>query len=101
METFYDPVYMVVSKSSYPTYEEWKPLICYSHLLQFLVLILPMRNGNNKLATEFNTPYMVLILPMRNGNLNLLFRAWLLIAGSYPTYEEWKLISILPKDQLN
>ena len=33
---------------SYPTYEEWKLLafFCFSSFLALLVLILPMRNGN-------------------------------------------------------
>ena len=33
-------------KSSYPTYEEWKLPSFKQALYLFLVLILPMRNGN-------------------------------------------------------
>ena len=57
--------------SSYPTYEEWKPV--YTLFLSKTI--------------------QVLILPMRNGNL-LFLQLWeqVLYAGSYPTYEEWKLI---------
>ena len=34
--------------SSYPTYEEWKPIIAFSFYIYdgTCVLILPMRNGN-------------------------------------------------------
>jgi len=35
---------------------------------------------------------IVLILPMRNGNSNNLSCTTSSFSGSYPTYEEWKLI---------
>ena len=53
---------------SYPTYEEWKPIWSYFPTIGFFVLILPMRNGNLALYSEFGTIITVLILPMRNGN---------------------------------
>ena len=54
---------------SYPTYEEWKLTIMSIHpLLPYLVLILPMRNGNLK-------------NPPKNQSVQ---------HRSYPTYEEWK-----------
>jgi len=57
--------------SSYPTYEEWKPIdakIIIVFLIILSVLILPMRNGNNKKSGVIKPPLYVLILPMRNGN---------------------------------
>ena len=38
---------------------------------------------------------MVLILPMRNGNLKLYTKTFSSLDGSYPTYEEWKLLKYL------
>ena len=66
------PVFLT-SIGSYPTYEEWKhnfieKWLCF---IRKLVLILPMRNGNFQLFTNF----IVNEIP-----------------SSYPTYEEWKLI---------
>ena len=34
--------------------------------------------------------YLVLILPMRNGNVDICFTNGSKSSGSYPTYEEWK-----------
>ena len=59
-----------VYKGSYPTYEEWK-----------------LQVGTNHVRW---TQY-VLILPMRNGNEKKLFESVERPVGSYPTYEEWKL----------
>ena len=60
-----------------------------------MVLILPMRNGNNLESIHFvSPPVKVLILPMRNGNFFAKYRLTLSTTRSYPTYEEWKLISI-------
>ena len=58
------------------------------------VLILPMRNGNGEgnIRVQISNPG-VLILPMRNGNYTITPRLPCLIYGSYPTYEEWKLIT--------
>jgi len=51
-----------------------------------------MRNGNIFFRIGISILYSVLILPMRNGNTEnseiLLKR----VIGSYPTYEEWKLV---------
>ena len=57
-----------------------------------LVLILPMRNGNTgEVTTSYTSELDVLILPMRNGNQikQLIFLHHM--NSSYPTYEEWKL----------
>ena len=56
-----------------------------------LVLILPMRNGNTgEVTTSYTSELDVLILPMRNGNKikQLIFLHHM--NSSYPTYEEWK-----------
>ena len=92
METI---IYFLLSNiyrySSYPTYEEWKPVIsmlkssilCCSYptyeewkhnsrelkVYYLIVLILPMRNGNvGNIGEKSNRGALVLILPMRNGN---------------------------------
>ena len=78
-------------KSSYPTYEEWKPILSFRIFsLNFLVLILPMRNGNEYIKITFFSHSNVLILPMRNGNYLLWARLHIFQWSSYPTYEEWK-----------
>ena len=78
-------------KSSYPTYEEWKPLFTKNiSIFDNIVLILPMRNGNN-ICIEIPVNLSgVLILPMRNGNRFFLNFNFLFQSCSYPTYEEWK-----------
>jgi len=44
---FFHFPYLLVVIGSYPTYEEWKQQIGYGQTLhEYLVLILPMRNGN-------------------------------------------------------
>jgi len=60
------------------------------------VLILPMRNGNyTKCPSLLRYTNRVLILPMRNGNFQPRVLVDVLnILCSYPTYEEWKQISI-------
>ncbi len=55
--------------SSYRTYEEWKPTTRDIASITFLVLTVPMRNGNRTLLE------------------NILG----LVIGSYRTYEDWKL----------
>mgnify|MGYP006989491755 CR=1 FL=1 len=83
--------------SSYPTYEEWKqPVITecrsnfnevlilpmrngndrlfWNRIFEFCVLILPMRNGNKKISETFDEIREVLILPMRNGNQAIITR---------------------------
>ena len=58
-----------------------------------LVLILPMRNGNQHLIflCHIVPLCIVLILPMRNGNYSFLKEMGATSNfGSYPTYEEWK-----------
>ena len=108
------------SKRSYPTYEEWKPFpILQEKYPSLQVLILPMRNGNNIIFSPSGlTIVMVLILPMRNGNYKsiiipdfsygamFLSYLWGMETDrpsikknkeeecSYPTYEEWKPLSV-------
>ncbi len=99
---------------SYRTYEEWKPCwISTTTSGKISVLTVPMRNGNVLLAHVYSIIIKVLTVPMRNGN----YVCWLLNrgvnlflpylwgmetlhfsptfqthqAGSYRTYEEWKL----------
>ena len=60
------------------------------HLI-FLVLILPMRNGNYTSVNPYGVTLYVLILPMRNGNFNNSSISCNFFSSSYPTYEEWKL----------
>ncbi len=63
-------LYMYLSSlGSYPTYEEWKLACVYFALCFFLVLILPMRNGNIREQKKVTKEEKVLILPMRNGNM--------------------------------
>ena len=58
-----------LSKSSYPTYEEWKlQYSLKSRKRAYIVLILPMRNGNSISSPTLICVPKVLILPMRNGN---------------------------------
>ncbi len=57
---------------SYPTYEEWKQKLgCNPEVVPKIVLILPMRNGNEQQEEEAN----------EEG-----------VLSSYPTYEEWKRV---------
>ena len=77
---------------SYPTYEEWKPLLSASNILS------PF--GSYPTYEEWKPcKYLyicliiisVLILPMRNGNFIFAIHSpSFLQFGSYPTYEEWK-----------
>jgi len=55
-----------------------------------MVLILPMRNGNNIFHKFALSLTKVLILPMRNGNKSNEDNEKIKAASSYPTYEEWK-----------
>ena len=57
-----------IGVSSYPTYEEWKHSPILNITSPLLVLILPMRNGNERFLVAFQNTVSVLILPMRNGN---------------------------------
>ncbi len=76
---------------SYPTYEEWKPIFAFFNTIIFyFVLILPMRNGNQKRAAMQAVHPGVLILPMRNGNRMVGTPCFEHGKSSYPTYEEWK-----------
>jgi len=56
-------------RSSYPTYEEWKHVMNQKFCYFTIVLILPMRNGNENGKIYIRD---------EKGNC------------SYPTYEEWK-----------
>ena len=60
-----------------------------------------MRNGNNNGYRDALKEFLVLILPMRNGN-SISFLSNPVISSSYPTYEEWKpspyiLFTLLPR----
>jgi len=78
---------------SYPTYEEWKHNISlWVVFASDLVLILPMRNGNQHL--------FCLVFQIRNLSSYPTYEEWkpriieeISIGSfcSYPTYEEWKL----------
>jgi len=65
----HNPDDFLTMMGSYPTYEEWKHSTSSLSVSTFLVLILPMRNGN-QLQRRFYSKQLtiVLILPMRNGN---------------------------------
>jgi len=78
---------------SYPTYEEWKPrrLRCQREFC-ILVLILPMRNGNERYRWIWRT-LSVLILPMRNGNDNQIFQ-YLVLSFLFLSYL-WGMETIL------
>ncbi len=58
---------------SYPTYEEWKPILAVVAKAITIVLILPMRNGNLGYEIAYSQDGIVLILPMRNGNVLSLY----------------------------
>ena len=77
--------------SSYPTYEEWKQpkmLSCFV-VYSFLSYLWGMETFYKKSIDIAD--YIVLILPMRNGNWrNSQLLEWKDWKGSYPTYEEWK-----------
>ena len=89
----------------------------------YRVLILPMRNGNFFIILNYFQLMFVLILPMRNGNIYILhhsrihpyqflsylwgmetiYSIFLFVSqlnSSYPTYEEWKPITVLFRDPL-
>jgi len=79
---------------SYPTYEEWKHWISYfiTDYVGF-VLILPMRNGNllwPPIKGGYRGEFLSYLWGMETLKYSLKATAW--ISGSYPTYEEWKLI---------
>ena len=67
---FFVTINYSIFKSSYPTYEEWKPAFFNTIIFYFgvPVLILPMRNGNDNIYNKPLFNIRVLILPMRNGN---------------------------------
>jgi len=78
--------------SSYPTYEEWKQFSFHiSRKCPFIVLILPMRNGNSlkelkDLAESKNSSYPT----YEEWKQKLIKEYEEKKKGSYPTYEEWK-----------
>jgi len=94
METWYCFLIYFWDLGSYRTYEEWKPdehdspppLSCKflpylwgmetfyllkTKLFEYLVLTVPMRNGNLSLTHHNKCHYRVLTVPMRNGNMHL------------------------------
>jgi len=79
------------SLCSYRTYEEWKQRMCLLFRQTYLVLTVPMRNGNLDTPISLaNSIWLVLTVPMRNGNIDKGYDLGLLNLGSYRTYEEWK-----------
>jgi len=113
METCRVYTYRSFCLCSYRTYEEWKPsvfpcvAVASSPFLPYLwgmetlyrvrstwtiwlVLTVPMRNGNSIKKETSKLGSLVLTVPMRNGNhwQGRLFH-WARM-GSYRTYEEWK-----------
>jgi len=103
----------ITTACSYRTYEEWKqwsvpltqnqnkkflpylwgmetPIDTRQFVHLYIVLTVPMRNGNKKPSKEGYMTNFVLTVPMRNGNWQ--FRLFLVSGGhrSYRTYEEWK-----------
>ena len=75
--------------SSYPTYEEWKPLPQHPYLSKTFCSYPTYEEWKQTSIHGYvELSCHVLILPMRNGNLHsneLLCRR---LFGSYPTYEE-------------
>jgi len=59
-------------------------------LFKFLVLTVPMRNGNHENHEKTNHLHTVLTVPMRNGNSLRALSCTISIESSYRTYEEWK-----------
>jgi len=59
-----------------------------------------MRNGNYCSFTKDEKSFVVLILPMRNGNSWTTSDQAIGGACSYPTYEEWKQI-FLESNRMN
>ena len=58
--------------SSYPTYEEWKPII-HKSIRIYIVGSYPTYEEwkHNTVSTKLHQSTPVLILPMRNGNLGV------------------------------
>jgi len=94
METAFASLHLYRWWGSYPTYEEWKQCnaLLYIKVSEILVLILPMRNGNNTTYHPFPVGGSICSYPTYEEWKPY---QWLYIkevdAGSYPTYEEWKL----------
>ena len=104
---------------SYPTYEEWKLVSQLINQIHYFhrVLILPMRNGNNSNGLSAYISYLFLsylwgmetILSIIRISEKFRFLSYLwgmetiflfllvlpYILRSYPTYEEWKLWSLI------
>ena len=95
METILQLPYPTYSNNhrSYPTYEEWKlekwiNIFCCI----FIVLILPMRNGNNFPLSwaKCNMPAWFLSYLWGMETFSYSIYKFLRCFRSYPTYEEWK-----------
>ena len=102
METNYRQSFTRRLASSYPTYEEWKrpPDIVIVDYLD-LVLILPMRNGNQK-----RRPFHITFCPRSYPTYEEWKLGVFIDKGgrkkcSYPTYEEWKLPTDFPLNQVS
>ena len=80
--------------SSYRTYEEWKHQ--YSQYTpQRIKKFLPYLWGMETSFSFFviSLVFLVLTVPMRNGNVVVEFIIVQKVVGSYRTYEEWKPVS--------
>ena len=83
--------YTVLPQGSYPTYEEWKRFIKTYLTTYLFVLILPMRNGNEHMkdTSKETLKFLSYLWGMETSLIYQWF--YRTSAGSYPTYEEWKL----------
>jgi len=69
METSELVARILASDGSYRTYEEWKQIIiAVWEFVVYLVLTVPMRNGNRPRILGIQVCPIVLTVPMRNGN---------------------------------
>ena len=103
METFlkYSASIATFLSCSYPTYEEWKPVIILDHLFKnSLGSSYPTyeewKTILKSILVRINVGVfrIVLILPMRNGNSPVsMYTVPYVPLCSYPTYEEWKQIN--------
>jgi len=68
METWYRTIPYQSQSTFYPTYEEWKLRLSIFKFPNLFLFILPMRNGNENMASAGFKDVWLFILPMRNGN---------------------------------
>ena len=83
--------YLFLFKSSYPTYEEWKQCCCIFSYEFFKRSYPTYEEWKPHFLRILRIHWTVLILPMRNGNYYYRCEDYCCYSCSYPTYEEWKL----------